>query len=170
MGGCDFEIASPLTPHVSSGPRVCPRPGPGARVHGHCLVLRSPDLDPDDCGRCSGLTQRAPKFALRLDGVLLLRLADRMLTASLLKLPPRFTRLEPLPTRLRRCWYYGQSRLASALRHSRVSAVAAWFMRVVTLDSALSDEIVPERRLLSVDLMRRPRRIRDRRRSLMLLR
>jgi hypothetical protein len=40
-------------------------------------------------------------FALRLEGVLLLRFADRMLTASLLKLPPRITRYEPLPTRLR---------------------------------------------------------------------
>ena len=146
----------------------CPRPGSGARVHGHCLVLWSPDLDPDDGGRCSGLRHRAPKFALRLEGVLLLRFAARMLTASLLKLPPRFTRLEPLPTRLRKYCYYGHSLLTSAFRHSNVSAVAAWFRRVVTLDSAFSDEIVPVRRLLSVDLMRRPRRTRERRRSLML--
>ena len=76
-----------------------PRPGPGARVHGQCLVHRSPDLDPDDGGLCIGLQHRAPMFALRLPGVLLLRLAARMFAASLLKLPPRITRLEPLPTR-----------------------------------------------------------------------
>ncbi len=45
-----------------------------------------------------GLTQRAPKRALRVDGVWLLRPADRMLTAPTLKLPPRSTRVEPVST------------------------------------------------------------------------
>ena len=40
--------------------------------------------------------QRRPMLLLALDGVLLLRLPARKLTAVLLKLPPRLTRLEAL--------------------------------------------------------------------------
>ena len=43
-----------------------------------------------------GLIQRRPMLLLASDGVSLLRLPARKLTASLLKLPPRLTRLEAL--------------------------------------------------------------------------
>ena len=42
-------------------------------------------------------TRRSPRLLLRLSGVLLLRLAERQFLALLFQLPPRFTRLEPLP-------------------------------------------------------------------------
>ena len=43
------------------------------------------------------LAQRSPTLLLRFAGALLLRFAARRLSASLLKEPPRFTRLELLP-------------------------------------------------------------------------
>ena len=42
------------------------------------------------------LKRRAPRLLLRLDGELLWRFAGRAFWASLLKLPPRLTRLEPV--------------------------------------------------------------------------
>ncbi|MDA0746928.1 MAG: hypothetical protein O2954_10440 [bacterium] len=41
------------------------------------------------------LNRRKPRLLLRLDGELLLRFADRVFWALLLKLPPRLTRFEP---------------------------------------------------------------------------
>jgi len=56
-------------------------------------------------GRCVALEGRRPRLLLRFSGVLLLRFAERAFEAALLKLPPRFTRLEApwvlLPSRAR---------------------------------------------------------------------
>ena len=49
--------------------------------------------------RCPELEQRKPKLLFASDGLSSLRCDARRLAASLLKLPPRLTRLEPLRQR-----------------------------------------------------------------------
>ena len=51
---------------------------------------------PESDGR--ELERRKPRLSLRLLGSVLLRLATRVFDASLFQLPPRITRLEPLPS------------------------------------------------------------------------
>ena len=52
--------------------------------------------EPSPSGKCPVLKRRKPTLLLRLSDELLLRFADRVFWALLLKLPPRITRLEPV--------------------------------------------------------------------------